>query len=90
MAHLFGKMSRCSAFVLTKRGSSPRADSVTGHVIGLKHEHQRPDAGLHVKFDCRALDGWFAARVRVGAPGLIHAEPEFEYDMSATNRMNKV
>ncbi|KAF2429096.1 hypothetical protein EJ08DRAFT_698676 [Tothia fuscella] len=33
-----------------------------GHIMGLVHEHQRPDALSHIRFDCQALLGYAAAK----------------------------
>lgn len=40
----------------------------SGHAIGLYHEHQRPDAGRFVQFDCRALAGYAQAKTLVLSP----------------------
>lgn len=55
--------------------------TVTGHVIGLLHEHQRPDAGSFVKFDCRALIPYDEARSLVQSTP-TEDEPAFTTRMS--------
>ncbi|SMR47917.1 unnamed protein product [Zymoseptoria tritici ST99CH_1A5] len=47
-----------------------------GHVIGLQHEHQRPDRDLYIKFNCRYLQGYDEAKYAAD----IDAEALFEQD----------
>ena len=57
----------------------------TGHVIGLMHEHQRPDAPRYVRFDCTALHGYDVAERRVAA--MQAGEPAFTPGMSTHDKM---
>lgn len=65
------------------------ANCFSGHVIGLHHEHQRPDASTSVKFDCRFLQGYEKARTLVES---IQSkdEPAFAEGMSIVEKMHLV
>ncbi|KAK4569731.1 hypothetical protein LTR86_002699 [Recurvomyces mirabilis] len=39
-----------------------------GHLLGLEHEHQRPDRDLYVNFRCEYLEGYNAAEIAVMRP----------------------
>lgn len=41
------------------------SSSLAGHVIGLSHEHQRPDAASFVEFRCQNLPGYGRALKKV-------------------------
>jgi hypothetical protein len=43
--------------------------TTTGHVFGLWHEHQRPDRDHYVRFNCRAVTGYDAAKIKVDQVG---------------------
>lgn len=65
------------------------ANCVTGHSIGLGHEHERPDAGDYVKFNCRALKLYDEAKALVEC--LQNAdEPAFTATMSIDEKMGLV
>ena len=57
-------------------------------MVGLGHEHQRPDAREKVKFDCLALGGYEEAKKKVEAVGTD--EPMFTPAMSVKERMDLV
>jgi hypothetical protein len=57
-------------------------------VVGLGHEHQRPDAREKVKFDCLALGGYEEAKKKVEEIGTD--EPMFTPTMSVKERMDLV
>lgn len=65
------------------------ANFVPGHVIGLLHEHQRPDAADSVKFDCHALSGYKKAKKLVKSIQAVD-EPAFTATMSTKAKMNLV
>ena len=62
---------------------------VIGHVLGLVHEHQRPDTLEHRKFDCRALSQYAKAESLVGSIN-TSGEPAFTPDLSHEEMMNLV
>jgi len=64
-------------------------DHIVGHVLGLMHEHQRPDALQHVKFDCRALSRYTKVESLVASIN-TSGEPAFTPDLSLEQRMNLV
>ena len=71
-------------------GESLRLDSPLtdkGHVIGLLHEQQRPDASSFVKFDCRALMYYEEAK-KVVESIPIGDEPAFTAHMSTDEKFD--
>ena len=66
-----------------------RADSFTGHVIGLDHEHQRPDAAKYLKADCTAVRGYAEAKLKVMSVK-TGDEPAVTAKMSVEEKMNLV
>jgi hypothetical protein len=65
------------------------ANCLLGHVIGLQHEQQRPDARESLKFDCRALQGYEEAKTLVQSVKPTD-EPAFTTSMSILEKMNLV
>lgn len=61
---------------------------VIGHIIGLTHEYQRPDARKMLRFDCRALYHYPQAETRVASIDPSN-EPAFK-NLSLEERMNLV
>lgn len=57
-----------------------------GHVFGLEHEHQRPDAYTELTINCQAVRGYSEAR----AKAVVSLDPAFAPQESADNRMTKV
>lgn len=57
-------------------------------MVGLGHEHQRPDARDNVKFDCLALNGYEEAKKKVEEVGTD--EPMFTPNTSIEERMELV
>lgn len=88
MAHEIGKLPSTVAFGGYRMFHSLHANSVTGHVVGFGHEHQRPDARGKVKFDCLALGGYDEAKKKVEAIGTDG--PMFTPNMSIQERMDLV
>lgn len=60
MTHEFGITEQ-------RRARGSMADNVSGHVIGLKHEHQRPDRDMFIDYDCTQLHGYGSAEAEVKA-----------------------
>lgn len=69
------------------RLDSPLTDK--GHVIGLLHEQQRPDASRFVKFDCRSLTYYKEAKTVVESVS-IRDEPAFTAQMSTDEKIDLV
>lgn len=66
----------------------PRANCITGHIIGFLHEHQRVNAEIYVTFNCRALEDWPAAARLVAS--LDENVPAFRPGMSVEDKMKLV
>jgi hypothetical protein len=64
----------------------PIADLITGRVMGLIYEHQRPDAEHHVKFICRELQGFDEARATLRQLG--NEEPAFQERMDISAKLD--
>lgn len=60
-----------------------------GHVIGLLHEHQRPDARQSLRYDCSALVGYAEAE-RVVSTLVPAQQPEFRPFMPLEDNMRMV
>ena len=60
--------------------------TLVGHVIGLAHEHQRPDAYTYIDFRCENLIGYEEAKAEVSADT---TDPEFAFK-SADERIRMV
>lgn len=65
------------------------ANHVVGHVLGLTHEHQRPDAPQKLKFDCRALSQYAQAESLVASMD-AGDERAFTRDLSLDEKMDLV
>jgi len=65
------------------------ANWVTGHNIGFGHEHERPDAGNYVLFDCRALADYEEAKAAVECLETTD-EPAFTAELSIDDKMSLV
>ena len=65
------------------------ANHVVGHVLGLHHEHQRPDAPQKLKFDCRALFQYAQAESLVATMD-AGDELAFTRDLSLDEKMDLV
>ncbi|TLD06785.1 hypothetical protein E2P81_ATG10437 [Venturia nashicola] len=58
-----------------------------GHVIGLEHENQRPDAHNFIYFDCEALLDYSTTKDKISE---VEDEPKFTHDMSDDQKMHLV
>lgn len=57
-----------------------------GHVLGLLHEHQRPDAGEHMRINCPAVGGYEEAKKDIEKV----KDDEFADSDDAAKRMEKI
>jgi hypothetical protein len=64
------------------------ANSVTAHIVGFAHEHQRGDARQYVRFHCDALDWYEEAKAHLDS--IKNGEEAFTPGMSAEEKMAKV
>jgi hypothetical protein len=65
------------------------ADSSAGHVIGLEHEHQRPDVNQFLSYDMEAFPKYQEVKARVESIK-TEDEPIFTAGMSIEERMKLV
>jgi hypothetical protein len=65
------------------------ADSSAGHVIGLEHEHQRPDANQYLSYDLEAFLEYQEVKAKVESVK-TEDEPIFTAGMSIEERLNLV